>query len=94
MATYRWEDDRDAGPGRPPGARHKATRPYRPQTNGKPARPGAERFIHTMLNEWAYTKLYRSNEERVQTLPRWGLSSIITVDPIPPGEASPAWPPL
>jgi transposase InsO family protein len=28
------------------GARHKRTRPYRPQTNGK-----AERFIQTLLNE-------------------------------------------
>ncbi len=28
--------------------RHKITRPYRPQTNGK-----AERFIQTLLGEWA-----------------------------------------
>ena len=31
------------------GARHLVTRPYRPQTNGK-----AERFIETVLDEWAY----------------------------------------
>jgi hypothetical protein len=31
------------------GIRHLRTRPYRPQTNGK-----AERFIQTMLREWAY----------------------------------------
>jgi len=48
------------------GARHKVTRPYRPQTNGK-----AERFIQTLLHEWAYARLYVSNEERLQALPAW-----------------------
>jgi transposase InsO family protein len=48
------------------GARHLRTRPYRPQTNGK-----AEAFIKTMLREWAYARLYRSNHERLATLPRW-----------------------
>ena len=47
-------------------ARHKRTRPYRPQTNGK-----AERFIKTLLAEWAYARLYRSNHERLTALPRW-----------------------
>lgn len=46
--------------------RHKFTRPYRPQTNGK-----AERFIQTLLNEWAYVRPYRSNDERLRALPRW-----------------------
>lgn len=46
-------------------ARHKITRPYRPQTNGK-----AERFIQTLLAEWAYARLYRSNEELVIHLAR------------------------
>ena len=46
------------------GARHKRTRPYRPQTNGK-----AERFIQTLLNEWAYGQPYRSNRERLDALP-------------------------
>lgn len=48
------------------GARHKRTRPHRPQTNGK-----AERFIQTMLREWAYGHLYRSNAERLARLPGW-----------------------
>ena len=48
------------------GARHLVTRPYRPQTNGK-----AERFIKTLLDEWAYTRLYRSNPARLHTLPAW-----------------------
>ena len=48
------------------GARHKRTRPYRPQTNGK-----AERFIKTLIGEWAYGTFYRSNAERLAALPRW-----------------------
>ncbi len=48
------------------GARHKLTRPYRPQTNGK-----AERFIRTLLEEWAYARLYRTNAERLAALPGW-----------------------
>ena len=36
------------------------------QTNGK-----AERFIQTLLNEWAYARPYRSNAERLHQLPRW-----------------------
>ena len=47
-------------------ARHKRTRPYRPQTNGK-----AERFIKTLIDEWAYGRLYRSNDERLDALPVW-----------------------
>jgi transposase InsO family protein len=43
--------------------RHKRTRPFRPQTNGK-----AERFIQTLLNEWAYARPYRSNGDRLQAL--------------------------
>jgi transposase InsO family protein len=45
---------------------HKFTRPYRPQTNGK-----AERFIKTLLEEWAYARLYPTNQRRLQALPGW-----------------------
>ena len=42
------------------------TKPYTPQTNGK-----AERFIKTLLAEWAYVIAYRTSEERNRWLPRY-----------------------
>lgn len=45
------------------GVRHKRIRPYRPQTNGK-----AERFIQTLLREWAYRFSYDSSAERQRWL--------------------------
>jgi len=48
------------------GLRHLTTRPYRPRTNGK-----AERFIQTLLREWAYSRLYRNSHERAASLPTW-----------------------
>jgi transposase InsO family protein len=48
------------------GVRHRTTRPYRPQTNGK-----AERFIRTLVHEWAYAELYRTNEARNGLLETW-----------------------
>jgi transposase InsO family protein len=46
------------------GLKHLRTRPYRPRTNGK-----AERFIQTLLNEWAYERIYGSSAERTAALP-------------------------
>jgi transposase InsO family protein len=43
--------------------RQRFTRPYRPQTNGK-----AERFIQTLLREWAYRTPYRSSARRTAAL--------------------------
>jgi transposase InsO family protein len=48
------------------GIRHIRTRPYTPKTNGK-----AERFIQTLLREWAYTIPFSSSNARVTDLPRW-----------------------
>ena len=48
------------------GIRRKRTRRYRPQTNGK-----VERFNKTLLDEWAYARLYRSNNQRRRALARW-----------------------
>jgi transposase InsO family protein len=45
------------------GLRHPRIKPYRPRTNGK-----AERFIQTLLNEWAYERLYGSSTERTDAL--------------------------
>jgi transposase InsO family protein len=46
--------------------RHRFTRPYRPQTNGK-----AERFIQSALREWAYGIPYHHSEQRADMLHRW-----------------------
>jgi transposase InsO family protein len=44
--------------------RHLRTRPYRPCTNGK-----AERFIQTLMREWAYIRPYRTSGLRARVLP-------------------------
>jgi len=44
--------------------RHLRIKPGRPRTNGK-----AERFIQTLLREWAYGQIYGSSDERTGNLP-------------------------
>ena len=46
------------------GIRHLFTQPYRPKTNGK-----AERFIQTLLREWAYAAAYPTTAARRRALP-------------------------
>jgi transposase InsO family protein len=46
--------------------RHLRTRPYTPRTNGK-----AERFIRTLLAEWAYAQAYRTSLARTLALPHY-----------------------
>lgn len=48
------------------GIRHLRTRPYRPRTNGK-----AERFIQTLLREWAYAATYNDYRHRRRVLSTW-----------------------
>ena len=47
-------------------ARHLRTRPYTPRTNGK-----AERFIQTLMREWAYARPFTSSYRRRAALPAW-----------------------
>lgn len=48
--------------------RHIRTQPYRPRTNGK-----AERFIQTLLREWAYARVFTNSAERTDALDPWLL---------------------
>jgi transposase InsO family protein len=48
------------------GIRHSRTRPRRPQTNGK-----VERLNRTLLEEWAYKRLYSSERNRRAALSGW-----------------------
>jgi transposase InsO family protein len=48
------------------GLTHKRTRAYRPRTNGK-----AERFIQTLLREWAYRRPYATSARRRRALAPW-----------------------
>ena len=48
------------------GIAQKFTRAYRPQTNGK-----AERFVQSVLREWAYGRTYANSDQRNMALPVW-----------------------
>lgn len=48
------------------GLKHIYTKPYTPQTNGK-----AERFVQTMMREWAYATAYENSEQRKTELKSW-----------------------
>jgi transposase InsO family protein len=44
--------------------KHCRTRPYTPRTNGK-----AERFMKTVINEWAYAFTFQNSANRTASLP-------------------------
>jgi transposase InsO family protein len=46
--------------------RHRRTRIYTPRTNGK-----AERFIQSVIREWAYARLYHNSADRLSHLAPW-----------------------
>jgi transposase InsO family protein len=48
------------------GIKHKRTRPYRPQTNGK-----IERFHRTLADGWAFGRLFHTESARRKALPAW-----------------------
>lgn len=72
------------------GVALRKTRPYRPQTNGK-----AERFIRTLLGEWAYAQPFHDTAARAAALPafvdfynrsrpHWSLGGQPPMSRIPP----------
>jgi transposase InsO family protein len=48
------------------GAQHRRLPPRRPAWNGK-----VERFNRTLLDEWAYVRIYRTDAARTAALERW-----------------------
>lgn len=59
--SHRWRESCGAL-----GLRHLRTRPYTPRTNGK-----AERFIQTLLRQWAYRYVYPTSAHRARALSGW-----------------------
>ncbi len=59
------------------GIRHIRTRPYTPKTNGK-----AERFIQTMLREWAYAIPFPSSHRRASSICPGGWPGTTTTGPM------------
>jgi transposase InsO family protein len=52
------------------GLRHIRTKPYTPRTNGK-----AERFIQTVLREWAYARAYDTHDSAPPSIPTLAQTS-------------------
>ena len=67
------------------GLRHIRTKPYTPRTNGK-----AERFIQTLVNDWAYGRLYANSTER--TRPAAGSATPSSPPSCATGSAPGCWP--